>query len=157
MYREAYQKRGNIPTARRNYIPEHHRTDSDILIPARGGNPDYHQRTNAFPFTVAPGKNQSMWIDVHIPPASPSGYYSGTVTVQDGAAVVAVMPVQYVVWDWEMPSTASLPSFTSISYGGFCLQVYGRGAGCAAYPGAQGISDYGAIFGEYRCGGPNAR
>ncbi|HEY4365581.1 MAG TPA: hypothetical protein VGN17_31760 [Bryobacteraceae bacterium] len=116
----------------------------DILIPAV--DPYYHQKTNAFPFNVAAGNNQSVWIDVHTPPTAPAGYYSGTVTVSDGATVLAAMPVLYAVWEWEMPSTASLPSYTAVSYGGFCYQAYGSIPGCAAYPGSMGIADYGATL-----------
>jgi hypothetical protein len=143
IYREAYEN-VNIPTASGvtflntlGHIP-------DILIPAV--DPYYHQTTNAFPFTVLSGNNQSVWIDVHTPPTAPSGYYSGTVTVSSGATVLASMPVVYVVWDWQMPSTASLPSFTQASYGGFCTQVYGSIGGCSAYPGSQGSGDYGETW-----------
>jgi hypothetical protein len=86
-----------------------------------------------------------VWVKVHIPPTARSGYYSGTVTVRDGAAVLADLPVVYAVWDWEMPSTASLPSFTEVSYGGFCFPAYGP-PGCAAYPGAEGMADYGVTL-----------
>lgn len=142
VYREAYIN-VHIPTARgetflntTGYIP-------DILIPAV--DPYYHQTTNAFPFRVAPGNNQSAWIDVHIPPTAAPGFYSGTVTVNDGPVVLASMPVVYAVWDWGMPSTASLASFTESSYGGFCFQVYGT-PGCAVYPGSRGSADYGATL-----------
>jgi hypothetical protein len=140
VYREAYQN-VNIKTAAGVTFLNTLGAIPDILIPAV--DPYYHQKTNAFPFTVAAGNNQSIWIDVHTPPAAPSGYYSGTVTVSDGATALAAMPVVYTVWDWEMPSTSSLPSFTQGSYGGFCYQVYGSPTGCSAYPGALNLGDYG--------------
>jgi hypothetical protein len=142
VYREAYMD-VTIPTARGATFLNTTGPIPDILIPAV--DPYYRQRTNAFPFTVAAGKNQSVWIDVHIPANTAPGNYSGTVTVQDGTAVLAVLPVVYVVWDWEMPSTSSLPSFMAASYGGFCFQVYGK-AGCGAYPDALGNPDAGATF-----------
>ncbi|HEY4365582.1 MAG TPA: hypothetical protein VGN17_31765 [Bryobacteraceae bacterium] len=142
VYREAYEN-VDIPSATgatflntTGHIP-------DILIPAV--DPYYHQTTNAFPVTVNRGSNQSVWIDVHIPPSAPSGYYSGTVTVSDGSTVLATMPVLYIVWAWQMPSTSSLPSYTAVSYGGFCYQVYGP-VGCASYPGSLGYADYGATW-----------
>ena len=116
----------------------------DILIPAV--DPYYHQTTNAFPFNVAGNQNQSVWIDVHVPTNAPSGYYSGTVTVASGGTVLAVMPVVYGVWAWQMPSTSSLPSYTEVGYGGFCLQAYGSISGCGAYPGAGGDSDLGVTL-----------
>lgn len=116
----------------------------DILIPAV--DPYYHQPTNAFPIALAAGNNQSAWIDVHIPPTVPSGYYAGTVTVSDGGAKLTSMPITYAVWNWSMPSTSSLPSYTAMSYGGFCNQVYGSIAGCSAYPGSLGASDFGVTM-----------
>jgi hypothetical protein len=142
VYREAYEN-VNIPSATgatflntTGHIP-------DILIPAV--DPYYHQTTNAFPFTVIRGSNQSVWIDVHTPPTAPSGYYTGTVTVSDGPLVLATMPVMYAVWAWEMPSTASLPSYAGASYAGFCYQV-DHVAGCTNYPGSLGYPDYGATW-----------
>ncbi len=67
-------------------------------------------------------------------------------TVKDGAATLATMPVVYAVWDWSMPSTSSLPSMLTDSYGGFCVQAYGSIPGCAAYPDANGASDAGATY-----------
>jgi hypothetical protein len=116
----------------------------DILIPAV--DPYYHQTTNAFPFTVAAGNNQSVWVDVHVPPAVSSGYYAGVATVLSGTAALATLPVTYAVWNWAMPSTASLPSYTAIGYGGMCVQAYGGIPGCSAYPGSQGGADLGTMM-----------
>ncbi len=147
VYRDLYMHVAPLPTAvgptflltnpANAFLP-------DALLPAV--DPYYHQTTGAFPFAVAPGQNQSMWIDVHVPPGVPSGYYSGTVVVRDGAAMMASMPVVYAVWDWLMPSTSSLPSMTSNTYAGFAVQAYGSVAGGAAYPGSQGSSDFGATL-----------
>jgi hypothetical protein len=121
------------------YIP-------DILVPAV--DPYYHQTTNAFPFNVAANQNQSVWIDVHVPSAAPSGYYSGTVTVKSGGTTLATMPVVYAVWDWAMPSTATLTTYTGGSYDGFCMQAYGSQAGCGAYPNSGGGGDGGATMSQ---------
>lgn len=145
VYREAYEN-VTIPTASGATFLNTTGPIPDILIPAV--DPYFHQTTKAFPFTVVAGNNQSVWVDVHTPPTAPAGYYSGTVTVMDGAAVLAAMPVVYAVWNWEMPSTASLPSFTVASYGGFCVQVYGPAAGCGTYPSAQGNGDLGAMLAD---------
>jgi hypothetical protein len=119
----------------------------DILVP--DVDPYYRQNTNAFPFTVAPNQNQSVWIDVHIPPTAPSGYYSGTVTVKSGSSVLASMPVVYAAWQWpasaggHMPSTSTLQSYVPGSYSGGCIQMYGSAAGCSAYPDSAGTPDGG--------------
>jgi hypothetical protein len=106
----------------------------DALLPAI--DPYYHQTTNAFPVSVAAGQNQSVWADVLIPQNAPSGWYSGTVTVSNGSAVLATMPVVYGVWQWPtsaggyMPSTASLRSYTGASYDGGCIQMFGSLSAC---------------------------
>jgi Domain of unknown function (DUF4091) len=117
----------------------------DVLIP--NIDPYYHQTTNAWPFTVAAGQNQSAWIDVHVPKAAPAGYYKGTVTVQTGCptscTTVATLPIILGVWQWpassggSMPSTASITSFNwDTNWDGLCAQAYG--GQCSNYPGAGG-------------------
>jgi Domain of unknown function (DUF4091) len=122
----------------------------DILIPTV--DPYWHQTTNAWPFNVGAGKNQSAWIDVLIPSNAPAGYYLGTVTVKNGTTVLAAMPVIIAVWQWpnsgSMPSTPTLTaSLGSWTYDGLCTQMYSPAYGgnysCAAYPGSSGGSDGG--------------
>jgi Domain of unknown function (DUF4091) len=106
----------------------------DALLPAV--DPYYHQKTNAFPFNVAGGNNQSAWIDVHVPASAPSGYYLGTATISSGGTTLATMPVVYAIWQWpassggQMPSTATLQSFTGGSYDGGCIQMFGSLTAC---------------------------
>ena len=113
----------------------------DVLIPAV--DPYYHQTTNAFPYTIASGNNQSVWVDIHIPPSAPSGYYSGTATLKTGSTVIATLPVVYGVWQWpasaggQMPSTPSIPYIAGFGYGTVCPGFFG-GSGatnCGQYPG----------------------
>jgi Domain of unknown function (DUF4091) len=124
----------------------------DILIPAK--DPYWHQTTNAWPVTVAAGKNQSAWIDVHIPSNAPSGYYLGSVTVKSGSTVLSILPVVIAVWQWPgtgfMPSTATLKGeMSDFGYGALCTQMYvgdgstGSIAGCAGYPDSGGGADGG--------------
>jgi hypothetical protein len=126
----------------------------DPLIPAV--DPYYGQTTNAWPVTVAANQNQSAWIDVHIPPAAPAGYYKGTVTIEQGCPstcnALASIPIVIGVWQWpssgSMPSTSSLQSFQTTGFSDFCVQAYG-GAGtstCGNYPGANGSGDLGATL-----------
>ncbi|MGC1659605.1 MAG: hypothetical protein WA737_06280, partial [Candidatus Acidiferrales bacterium] len=69
VYREAYMDLTSVSNSASvtfynttGYYP-------DILIPAV--DPYYGQTTNAFPFTIASGNNQSVWVDVHVPPTAP--------------------------------------------------------------------------------------
>jgi hypothetical protein len=136
VYREGYM---NI-TTRSNAIGALGLTP-DILIPAI--DPYYHQARNAFPFTIAAHQNQSAWIDVLVPPGAPSGYYSGTVTVTDGSSTLATLPVLLSVWNFTLPSTATLKTAFRLTGYGLCDQAYGSEMNCGAYPGARGNWVYG--------------
>ena len=112
----------------------------DILIPTV--DPYWGQTTNAWPFTVAGGKNQSAWVDVLIPSAAKAGYYSGTVTVQTGCpstcTTVATLPIIIGVWQWPnggyMPSKPTLPSlFVEPWFASQCNAFYGSSS-CSGYP-----------------------
>jgi hypothetical protein len=122
----------------------------DPLIPAV--DPYWHQTTTAFPVSVAAGQNQSAWIDVYIPQATPSGWYLGSVTISNGGTTLATMPVLYGVWQWPadaggyMPSTATLHTMEFTGYQSLCRQAYGlNGTTCANYPGSGGSADYGDV------------
>jgi hypothetical protein len=107
----------------------HPQYDPDALIPKV--DPYYNQTTAAFPITVAANDNQSVWIDVHVPAAAPSGWYLGSVTLKTGSTTITTLPVLLGVWQWpaayggSMPSTATLQTiFAGI---GYCTigQAYG--------------------------------
>lgn len=103
----------------------------DILIPAV--DPYWGQTTNAWPYTVSAGNNQSAWVDVLIPSGAPAGYYLGSVLVQSGCpgscVTVATMPVVIAVWQWPsagyMPATPTLKTeMSEFGYNGLCTQMY---------------------------------
>lgn len=118
----------------------------DILVPVV--DPYYNQTSTAFPVAVAAGANRSAWVDVHVPPTLPTGWYRSTAVVKDGATTLASIPILLGVWDWTLPSTSTLASTTNMTYDGFCVQAYGPGAGCAAYPGSLNLSDFGATLAD---------
>jgi len=137
----------------------------DILIPPT--DPYHNQATNAWPFTVAAGNNQSAWVDVHIPISAPSGYYLGSITVKSGTTTLAKMPVILAIWQWpsagHMPSTTTLKVAAGVSGSDLCAQAYG-GNGyltCGSWPGAstadQGVTlasvDGCLIMADHRYGG----
>ncbi|MFL5301751.1 MAG: glycoside hydrolase domain-containing protein [Anaeromyxobacteraceae bacterium] len=75
------------------------------------------EKRNAFPFDVPAGESRAVWVEVHVPANAAAGDYAGTVTVHaaDGDAAV---PVTLRVWDFALPSTASLKSVFLMAYGG---------------------------------------
>lgn len=121
----------------------------DPLIPTI--DPYFGQTTGAFPINVTAGNNQSAWIDVHVPPAAPSGWYSGTVTIKNSGTTIASLPVLYEVWQWpaaaggEMPSKPTLGTALFSSFDNLCRLAYGSSGDstcAAAYPGSySGIVD----------------
>jgi hypothetical protein len=131
VYREAYM---NITT--RSNANGTLGLTPDILISTI--DPYYHQARNAFPFTIAAHENQSTWIDVLVPPSAPSGYYLGTVTVTDGGKTIATLPVLLSVWNFTLPSTATLKTAFRLTGYGLCVQTYSSETNCGAYPGARG-------------------
>ncbi|HEX8909630.1 MAG TPA: DUF4091 domain-containing protein, partial [Anaeromyxobacteraceae bacterium] len=67
------------------------------------------EKRNAFPFDVPAGETRVLFVEVHVPADAAAGDYAGTVTVHAADGDVAV-PVQLTVWDFALPSTASLRS-----------------------------------------------
>jgi len=64
----------------------------------------------------------------------------GSVTVKDGATTLATLPVRVGVWDFALPSTATLRSGFGLEWNSLCVQAYGSYSACSAYPGAGGDS-----------------
>ena len=149
VYREAYMD-VTIPTSTSATYYNSTGYYPDILIPTV--DPYWGQTTNAWPFTVSAGNNQSAWVDVLIPRTAPSGYYLGSVTVKSGNTSLTTMPVIIAVWQWPsrryMPSTTTLRTeATGWTYRGLCIQLYaGNGSTtatsvCKNYAGAGGVPD----------------
>lgn len=68
---------------------------------------------NAFPVNVAAGRNQSFYVEVYVPRGTPAGRYAGTLTLSGNGADGAFVHTQSVdlnVWDFTLPSTATLQS-----------------------------------------------
>jgi hypothetical protein len=113
----------------------------DPLVPAV--DPYLHQARNAFPFTVSPNTTQSAWIDVLVPVSASAGSYAGSVTVSSGSVTIATIPVRLRVWNFTLPSSATLKSAFGVSWNGMCVQAYGSYYNCSQYPGSGGSNDAG--------------
>jgi hypothetical protein len=102
----------------------------DALVPAV--DPYFHETRNAFPIDLAAGSNASAWVDVLVPPGTPSGWYTGSVTVSAAGKTLSTMPVRLAVWQIDLPSTASLRSDFGMSWDGACVEEYGGYSACGA-------------------------
>ena len=78
------------------------------------------EKRNAFPFDVPAGASRAIWVDVHVPQDAAAGVYQGTVTIHMDQGDQQV-PVALTVWDFALPSTASLKSTFALT-GGLQLQ-----------------------------------
>jgi hypothetical protein len=117
-------------------VPHHQRSDQnglsgdlpDALVPARDRY--YGEQRNAFPASVPAGQNLSAWIDLFVPPGTPSGWYLGHAEVKVAGRRLASLPIQLKVWNFDLPSTASLPSHFAMSWNGACVQEFGSYEQC---------------------------
>jgi hypothetical protein len=87
----------------------------DALVPAV--DELYGEARNAFPFSVSGSETRAIWVDVFVPPGTPSGDYSGGVLVTFDEAGTITVPVSLHVWNFDLPSTSHLRSYFALSYG----------------------------------------
>ncbi len=66
------------------------------------------------PLALPQGRNQSLWILVHIPESAPAGDYTGTLKVHTNRGVVSV-PLKVTVFDFALPKSPTLRSGFGIS------------------------------------------
>jgi Domain of unknown function (DUF4091) len=100
-----------------------------------------HQARNAFPYSVPSYTTQGAWLDVLVPPGVSAGTYAGNATVFDGSTAIATIPISVTVWNFSLPSSATLKSAFGVSWNGMCVQAYGSYFSCGQYPGAGGNND----------------
>ncbi|HEX9602173.1 MAG TPA: glycoside hydrolase domain-containing protein [Myxococcales bacterium] len=103
----------------------------DALVP--DVDPIVGEKRNAFPFDVPAGESRAVLVDIHVPADAAAGVYQGTLNVTGGAA--AQVPVTLTVWDFALPSTASLRSAFGMTWNGPCMG-HGDG-GCSNYDAEQ--------------------
>ena len=136
VYREAYLTVTNVSdrNGMKGLVP-------DGLIP--GTDRYFHEQRKGFPVTIPEGETRSVWVDVFVPPKTPSGYYVGIVNLRDGDNPIARVPARLKVWNFDLPSTATLRSAFGLGYATFAGFAYGDHANFARYPGAKGSPDLG--------------
>jgi hypothetical protein len=80
----------------------------DALIPKK--DVFTNESRNAFPLTIPSGENRTLWVDVFIPPRVPAGKYIGAIVLYGQWGELARVPFKLKVWDFALPSVASLPT-----------------------------------------------
>ncbi|MBI3802562.1 MAG: DUF4091 domain-containing protein, partial [Nitrospirae bacterium] len=83
------------------------------------------ETTPAFPFNVAAGRKQGVWVDVYVPQGTPAGLYKGTAQVTIGSTVAAKIPVQLTVRNFDLPSIPSLKTAYAVGIGETASGHYG--------------------------------
>lgn len=85
----------------------------DALIPF--AHPETGQplggRFQAAPFLVAAGRNQPVWVEVHVLPDTQQGTYVGELTVSAEGGHSAAIAVRLGVWNFTLPQVPSLRSW----------------------------------------------
>jgi len=96
---------GTVPVARPSR--EHGETGDwpDPLLPRVDA--WFHERRNAFPFSLSSRRNQAVWIDVYVPRDAHAGNYRGVVRLSMSGKELLDVPVHLTVWNFELPSTSS--------------------------------------------------
>ncbi len=80
----------------------------DALIPERDAL--YGEDRSAFPADAPQGDRITAWLDVFVPRDATPGTYHGSVRVSASNRPGTVVPVEVRVFDFQLPSTSSLPS-----------------------------------------------
>jgi hypothetical protein len=74
-----------------------------------------HEKRNAFPFDVAQGRNQPLWVEVFVPLLAKRGQYQGSARVSLRGTVQFDVPIVMTVWGFSLPSTSTLKSSYGLS------------------------------------------
>lgn len=70
----------------------------------------FKETRNTFPFSVAAGKVQGVWVDVGTTADTPAGTYTGTVTITAEGKPPIRRTINVTVWNFALPSTSSFHS-----------------------------------------------
>lgn len=78
--------------------PDHNKHYPEIAVPLELQNE----------FSIAEGKNQSIWIDVYIPKDAPAGFYSGSFNIYENGQLTGSIPVELEVLNVTLPDKPTL-------------------------------------------------
>lgn len=87
----------------------------------------YGETRNAFPYTIPAGENRVAWIDVLVPPTTPTGTYTGYLTVTGSGGYTTNVAVSLEVNSFNLPAPGTSPKYDL--QGGIDLQGYSKPCG----------------------------
>jgi Domain of unknown function (DUF4091) len=106
--------------------PDHDNFYPDILVPL-----ELNQN-----FTITAGQNESIWGDIYIPKSAPTGTYTGSITIREGASVSAVVPIRLNIYNFSLPDTPTAKVVTPFQFSDIMWR-YATGYGGYANPASQ--------------------
>lgn len=97
------------------------------------------------PFSIAPLRNQAVWVDVYVPRDAPAGTYSGDLTVTVGGSTAHTIPVELEVYAFTLPDETHFKNYFFASEG----SADGREGIRTKHPCSGGAQEYEEIVGRY--------
>ena len=110
----------------------------------------FGEKRNAFPFDVAAATSRAIWVEVFVPPGTPAGMYSGSVTVSAQNLSATAVSVALRVRGFDLPSTSSLKSAFGFSVDNACRAHHGETYCQSDADAAPLVSAYGRAALEHR-------
>ena len=104
----------------------------------------YGEKRNAFPLEVPAGQRRAIWVDVLVPLGIPGGLYQGTFTLDTSEGAVAIRGTVRV-FDFDLPSTATLGSAFATGWDAPCVAHHGSYDACG---GDAGIERFNLLYAQ---------
>jgi hypothetical protein len=96
-----------LPSARPLPDEAHKGWIPDALVPAATQGSFVHG-TDGFPFSIAPGQLQGVWLDIYVPREAPPGEFRGTLEVLERDTVRYSVPISLHVYGFSLSDTTHL-------------------------------------------------
>lgn len=75
--------------------PDHDKYYPDILVP--------YEAVIGSTFTIASSSSQVVWVDIYVPKNAPTGIYTGSIPIYEGAGISTSIPISLTVYPFTMP------------------------------------------------------
>jgi hypothetical protein len=95
--------------------PDHDKSYPDIAVPL-----EVQQG-----FTITANQNQSIWTDIYVPTNTPTGTYTGMVTITSGGTQLAQVPVSLVVRGFALPDVPTVSTMMFMGYKDVSMRYFG--------------------------------